>query len=332
MWAMQAQMSGQPPAPEPTDEQLKDAIWVVLMFPLSQQQGPMQPPASFKAVADHLNEGGSALLLFAPTPAEQQGPENFNTTLRSWGIELHPEAVAVHEAVKASERQQGDFLDQAQRIPYVFDLQDYGDHMITKPLRSLGGFVVPLEVVKRIPPVAATPPAASTQPAPAATAAGGEVTVTSILPVPTNVKTWGETDLSSLEEASKAAYEPDKGDIPSPIFGGAVAEKKGGGRLVVIGSPMFAFDQWVKAYDPQMLQRNLLVTRYPANAELFNNCVFWLAKMEPMIAISPAAMEVSRISAMSDGSLKFWRIGVLLIGLPAAVLLAGGLVYMTRRD
>jgi tripartite-type tricarboxylate transporter receptor subunit TctC len=48
--------------------------------------------------------------------------------------------------------------------------------------------------------------------------------------------------------------------------------------------------------------------------------------MDPMIAISPASMEVSRIEPMSHGTLAFWRWGVLLIGLPMAVLLAGGRV------
>ena len=50
------------------------------------------------------------------------------------------------------------------------------------------------------------------------------------------------------------------------------------------------------------------------------------------IAISPAAMEVSRIGPISPGMLQFWRVGVLLIGLPALVLLAGVGVYWSRRD
>jgi hypothetical protein len=54
--------------------------------------------------------------------------------------------------------------------------------------------------------------------------------------------------------------------------------------------------------------------------------------MEPMIAISPSAMQVSRIASMSDGALKTWRIGALLVGLPMAVIAAGGLVYFARRE
>jgi hypothetical protein len=51
-----------------------------------------------------------------------------------------------------------------------------------------------------------------------------------------------------------------------------------------------------------------------------------------MIAISPAAMEVARIEPIGEGSLKFWRVGALLIGLPGLVILAGAAVYFARRD
>ena len=42
-----------------------------------------------------------------------------------------------------------------------------------------------------------------------------------------------------------------------------------------------------------------------------------------MISISPTAMEVSRIKEMNNGVLGFWRVGVLLILLPALVIGAG---------
>ena len=54
--------------------------------------------------------------------------------------------------------------------------------------------------------------------------------------------------------------------------------------------------------------------------------------MEPMIAISPAAMEVSRIEPIKPGALKLWRDGLLMVGLPALVIVAGGLVWFARRD
>ena len=142
MWAIQSQMRGGPPTPEATDEQLKDAIWIVLMFPLS-QQGPMQPPADFKKVSDHLNEGGSALLMFGPQT------DNFADGLKPFGIEVNTGAIAAHEPIKLTDAaEDSDILAQAARYPFVFDIDGYGDHMITKPLQSLSGFFVPLEVVK----------------------------------------------------------------------------------------------------------------------------------------------------------------------------------------
>jgi hypothetical protein len=304
MWAMQSQMSGQPALPEATDEQIKDAVWVVLMFPLG-GGGPMQPPAGFGKVAEHLKNGGSALLMFAPQT------DNFAEALKDWGIEVKTEAVASHAPIKPSEGRQTEILEEAQRYPFVFDMQNYGDHVMTKTLRSLNGWLVPMEVVR--------------------TTQAKDATVTPILPVPQTPQSWGETNLTDLE-SGKAEFEPDKGDIAEPIFGGAVAEKKSGGRLVVIASPMFAFDRWVTEPDPTLLRRGLVVARFPANGELFTNSMFWLAKMEPMIAISPAAMEVSRISPMTDGALHFWHYGVLLGALPVMVVLAGVMVYAARRD
>ena len=40
------------------------------------------------------------------------------------------------------------------------------------------------------------------------------------------------------------------------------------------------------------------VIRFPGNAELFLNSIFWLSKMEPMISISPSAMQAPRIRDM----------------------------------
>jgi hypothetical protein len=62
------------------------------------------------------------------------------------------------------------------------------------------------------------------------------------------------------------------------------------------------------------------------------NSVFWLARMEPMIAISPAAMDVNRIRQIEPKMLNFWHYGVLLMLLPGLVLVAGATIYAKRRD
>lgn len=326
MWAMQAQMQQMPAAPEPSDEEIKDAIWIVLAFPTGQQNPMMPPPSIGPRVSEHLKSGGSAMVIFAPQV------DNMDDVMKEYGIQVRSDAVAVHEMVKTSDGRQGDAIEEALRYPFVFDIRDYGDHMITRPLRSLASWLVPTLSVK---PLDSKP-------------AG--VQVTPIIPIPAEPKSWGETDLQALQELNNFKF--DEGtDVAGPIFGGAVAEKelpattqpttaaagnpaatKRISRLVVIASPMFAFDRYINEPDVDMLRRGLIVSRFPANLELFSNSVFWLANMESMIAISPAAMEVARIEPMSDGALKAWRLGGLLIGLPGLVVLAGAMVYFARRD
>jgi hypothetical protein len=310
MWAMQAQMQQMPAAPEPSDEQIKDAVWIALAFPTGQQNPMMPSPSIGPKVAEHLKGGGSAMVLFAPQV------DAMADTMKEWGIDVRTDAVAVHEPIKLGEGRQGDAIEEALKYPFVFDIRDYGDHMITRPLQSLPGFFVPLLTVKK----------ATTQPS--------GVKTTTILPLPTEPKSWGETNLEGLSAGNnEAAQFDEKTDVAGPIFGGAVAEKDGGGgRLVVIASPMFAFDRYLNEPDPNLLRRGVIVSRFPANAELFNNAVFWLSKMEPMIAISPAAMEVSRIEPIKPVALRVWREGLLMIGLPMAVILAGALVWFARRD
>ena len=92
-------------------------------------------------------------------------------------------------------------------------------------------------------------------------------------------------------------------------------------------------DGFMHIYDPRLAHRDppIEVNRSPGNGELFTNSIFWLAHLEPMIAISPSAMDVPRIDDMSKGMLDFWRVGVLMILLPGIVLAAGAFVYMSRR-
>lgn len=310
MWAMQAQMQGSFAPPEPTDEQIKDAIWVVV--DLGQpRRNPMQPPPSLgPKVAEHLKNGGSALLL------SRFNSESFGEALDEWGIKVRTDAIAVHQPVESPPGGSSDFIQQALRIPYIFLISEYGDHMLTKPLRSLDSALVPLCVVQ--------------------TEKKDGYDVTPILPVPQKLKTWGETDVMNALENAKVSFDkPGEagGDLAPPLYGGAVGQKKDGGRVVVVGCADFPVNGLVGMPDPDLLQeQRIIVPRFPGNAELFMNSIFWLARMDPMIAISPAAMEVNRIADMSGATLNFWRIGVLLVGLPGLVLVGGLVMYMSRRD
>jgi hypothetical protein len=238
--------------------------------------------------------------------------------MKEWGIEVHTDAVTVHPMIQQSEGRQGDVIEDALRYPFVFDIRDYGDHPITRPLKSLASMFLPVLPVKTV-------TVATTQPS--------NVTVTPIIPIP-SMPSWGETDIEALRDlTAEIKFDKDK-DVAEPIYGGAVAERiDKGNRLVVIGSARFAYDDFVTQPDVQASRdARRFIARFPANGELFNNAVFWLAKMESMMAISPAAMDVARIEPMSSGTLKTWQNGVLLVLLPGAVLIAGALVWISRRD
>jgi len=195
-------------------------------------------------------------------------------------------------------------------------LKSYGDADLAKPLKNLDSIFAPVVVVGHH--------------------AVDGYTAQTLLPLPTvpeAQESWGETDLNSLEGGTTPTFDP-KTDVPAPIAAGVAVEKKGGGRLVVIGAATFAYNDYLNIADPEAASEEnpRFVARFPGNGELATNASFWAAKMDTMIALSPAALQVSRISDMSTGMLRFWRIGVVLI-LPALVVLAGGLgMYLARRD
>jgi hypothetical protein len=200
----------------------------------------------------------------------------------------------------------------------VFGIDNYGDHMITRPLRSLDGIFSPL--------------------IPVVTTETKGVKVTPILPIPKYPHAWAEGDFDALRQRKTVEFNANKtdgapADLPPPLWGGAVAEKEKGGRVVVIGSLDFATNELIQIPDPEVLATQLkFVPRYPGNPELFVNSVFWLTKMDTMIAISPTALEVPRVAPGSDAWMNFWRVGVLIVGLPLLVLVAGSFVYLKRRD
>ncbi|MGB7161195.1 MAG: Gldg family protein, partial [Tepidisphaeraceae bacterium] len=136
-WAMQQQMRQQqmPSEPEPSDEEIKDAVWIVLSIPTG--GGPMGPPQPIAPkVAEHLKRGGSALMLFYP-----QG-DDLHEALAEWGITVESRAIAVHEAVPSRGGPSGDMIEDAQRFPFIFVTNNYGDHPITRPLQSLDALLL----------------------------------------------------------------------------------------------------------------------------------------------------------------------------------------------
>jgi hypothetical protein len=151
-----------------------------------------------------------------------------------------------------------------------------------------------------------------------------------LIPLPAELKTWGDTDTESVQD-NNPTFDP-AADIPGPIYvGAAVKRKQGEGRLVAIGCYQFATDGLLMFPDRALARRTgYRAARFPGASELVTNSILWLAKMEPMIAISPAAMEVNRIENINPGVLRVWQ-GILLAGLPLAVVAAGMAMFVKRR-
>jgi hypothetical protein len=312
MQMMQMQSQGRPMPPEPSDEQLKDAVWVVTVTPQNPQEMMMNPGAGMLGpkINEHLKNGGSAMILVYPQTEKMD-------FLKDWGIEPRPEYVLVHEKIAAQGARSEDRTLDWQRQQPVFGLSDFGDHPITRPLRSLDGFFAPLVPIN--------------------TVEAKGVKTTHILPIPGTPKAWGEGDFAALRQRQQVEFNDKKDNAPAdlapPLWAGAVAENEKGGRLVVIGSIDFANNELLQEPDMDVLNtQGRLVPRYPGNAELFVNSVFWLTKMDTMISISPTAQEVPRVESIGAGMLIFWQFGVLAVGLPALVLVGGTMVYLKRRD
>ncbi|MGH7214494.1 MAG: DUF7088 domain-containing protein [Tepidisphaeraceae bacterium] len=308
-WAMQSQMQGMPAMPEPSDDQIKDAVWIVLSY--APAMGQMGPNPLGSKVQGHLAGGGSALMLFTI------GSDPLEAATGEWGIDVDTDAVAVHELIKTAGARSSDMIEDAQRIPFVFVGKEYGDHPLVKPLASLESLLAPMLVVK--------------------TSQAQGVKTTPLLPLPTEPKTWGERDYRDALQGQPVEFNPKDdgaGDVPGPIHAGAAAEKVDGkgARVVAIGGLEMFTNNMLSMPDRELLKRGILVARFPGNAELFTNAIYWLSRMDTMIAISPAAMEVSRIEPMSRATLLTWRVGVLVVGLPLLVLLLGAGVYVRRRD
>lgn len=306
-FAMQAQMQGVPVS-EATEEQMKDrdAVWVVFALTGAMTQaGPNPIPGK---LMEHLAEGGSAVVLFEPDA------DDLANLLKDYGASVRTSAVVVKDVSDPPASLASlDIIEQAQFIPHIFVTSSYGQHPLAKPVGALQSLLLGVAPVELHP------------------TAG--VIASGLLPIPQDVRTWGETDTASVftQGGAKPTFDASK-DIPNtasaPLFGGAAIEK-GKSRLVLLGSASSFSNNILNIADSELERQGILTPRFPGNSELFTNAVYWAAKNEVMLEISPAAMEVSRIRAMSAGQLTFVR-ALLVGGLPGLVVIAGVVMYLKR--
>jgi ABC-type uncharacterized transport system involved in gliding motility auxiliary subunit len=251
------------------------------------------PTSSFvqpelNALAAYLRAGGRLLVLLDPTLA---GAKLVDTGLEGWlagyGVKVDDDIV----------------VDPANPLPFfgseTLFVKDYGDHPITKAMRS-GNLPVLVSLARSI--RKAEPP-----PSP-------DLQVTELLR--TSSQGWGETDLAHLDRVTK-----DDKDVPGPVSLGVAVEIKGGAsgarpaRLVAYGDSDFAVNQLVRAN----------VT----NSMLLANSLNWLVERQGLLGIPPRRTERVRLSLTAGDLHRVWwlALGVL----PGLAIAAGVVVYRRRR-
>jgi hypothetical protein len=144
----------------------------------------------------------------------------------------------------------------------------------------------------------------------------------------TDTNMWASTNW----QVQSPEYDP---NTSGERFLVAAAAERGETRVVVIGDALWARDLVTTNADPRLAPQGvglaqLFGAAYPANAELFVNCVFWLADLDQLIAAGARTQDIPRIGAISRGGMTALR-WVLLAGLPAAALGAGVAVWLARR-
>jgi ABC-type uncharacterized transport system involved in gliding motility auxiliary subunit len=271
---------GKPAVPEKTD-------LVVIAGPTSSFVQP-----EIAALTAYLKGGGRMLVLLDPTlTGSTLADTGLETWLAGYGVKIGRDIV----------------VDPANPLPFfgseTLFVKDYGEHPITKALRS-GSLPVVVTLARSVGKGDAPP--AGTQ-------------VTELLH--TSNQGWGETDLAHLEQVAKDAK-----DTPGPVSLGVAVEIKGAGaeagagasrpsRLVVYGDSDFATKQ--------------LVDANANNSMLLDNSLNWLVERETLLGIAPRKTEQVRLS-LTQGELRTVYALALLV-LPGLAVGAGIYIHLRRR-
>ena len=157
--------------------------------------------------------------------------------------------------------------------------------------------------------------------------------------IQTAPRSWAETSLATLEDPSKLASEPEKGDIAGPVSIAvatavpAPAPEKPDAKPAS-NTPEAAADQPPK---PETRVAAIGDSDFAANAylgvegnrDLFMNTVNWLSQQENLIAIRPREAADRRITLTANTSTAMFWLTIVLI--PAMVLGTGIFSWWRRR-
>ena len=296
-----------PPGPPPQAAPGQKAIWVV---PPSPPANPMAPNQNMggqqvaDTIKDQLDQGHAALIMFGPKPGMGFGATDpLVDVVAPWGITPQVDRQIYRERIVSDRR------------PPVADnaiiIDDWpAEATITEPLRGMQA-VFPAAS----PLVLETKQTTSTRHWTLARATGRRL--------------WASSDFTQRNPKYDEA-------TAANSFVIAAAAEKDQSRVIVVSDVVWASNQ-ITTYGvipglgggPGLAE--VAGAAFPANAELFVNCIYWLAELDELIARSARTQDIRRVEQMTPGGLQFTR-WVLLLGLPLITLVAGMSVWMVRRQ
>ncbi len=301
------------PPPQPDAGQQTIWVYTPTMIDPRNPMAAMAASGAKGAVAEQLRRGlergDAAMLMLAPDTAAQFGAEDpIVAFLGEWGVVPQVERVVFREVQLPDRQTQPDSR---------FTITRWPDELpITRALAGMAGvFVLPTPIVL-----------------------GQQEGVESWpLAIATGERLWAETGFGMISSAAELRY--DEADaVREPVI--AAAAQKGGGRLIVTTAggmagvaPNWASDGITtlsRLGVPGQQYVDAFGAMFPGNAELFVNGVYWLAGLDELIAASPRSQDIRRIGEIQPGALTTYRT-LLLGGVPIAVAVVGGVVWLVRR-
>lgn len=246
--------------------------------------GPRKPISAdeVKLLGDYLDQGGSVMVMEEPLPVTDFGDATdplADFLTKSWGITLGNDIV----------------IDQTSNQPFAPYAAQYGNSPITQKIQRITSQFPTVRSVQLD---------------------KGITGISQVELVKTAPQSWGETNLSDLQNQN-AQIKFDQGkDLAGPVTLAISAENlTNHGRLVVFGDSDFASDASYQAY---------------ANGDLFVNSVDWAAKQENLINLTPKNSTQRLLLPPQQITMNLILLGTVFI-LPGMVLLSGITVWLERR-
>jgi len=311
------------------------SVYVVLPPEPPPQQDPRRPspqggisPEQVKAITDAVDASGMAVFLagFSPPSSPMMpvaGKYDFGEYLKTkWGVDVRSNFLAVRFTPSPQNPSLSVPDGQGAVVIPTPPAELSAKHPISKPLESLPAAfseVCPVEPVKDAERPEGVPPAQV------------------LVDVARSEDVWAVGDLMRLqgELREKMGTTRTSDDLPTPFPIALTVEKPAGEkkqRVVVFGSERFASDGLAQAMGLQLGANGLQAyLRFPANSDLFLNCLHWLTGDADRIAVGPRRADIPRMDKLQEGATaQFLR--VFLVGIwPAVILIVGGAVWAFRR-